>query len=318
MYKKIFVILALFSFLPHFLVCQNKFRENGWYHILSGQTDSISQEPIVTIKDFISLRLETDYFGKNVISGQISKYKSNKWAKETEKAIGRQIAFVFNDSIITDPRVNCRIESGAFQITSILDKKLPGIYEQLKQEKIDSIEALFKGWEKDSLFYTMPLEQRDSIRMATDYWEASAWVDLITKPDEHYWYSITDSSEYKKLEEALQAELGKSDFSSRASDYMKSKAYQAYKTYICNDPEYINLMFKSFLFNQFKGLNGYLIDDIIQTRYPFAPSIRAYVEKTDNSDDERFAVYKWQRKIWFLMNKEKKNQQYEEKTAGVD
>ena len=318
MYKKLFVILALFSFLPHFLVCQNKFRENGWYHILSGQTDSISQEPIVTIKDFISLRLETDYFGKNVISGQISKYKSNKWAEETEKAIGRQIAFVFNDSIITDPRVNCRIESGAFQITSILDKELPGIYEQLKQEKIDSIEALFKGWEKDSLFYTMPPKQRDSIRIATDYWEASAWVDLMTKPDEHYWYSITNSSEYKKLEEALKEELGKPNFSSRASDYMKSKAYQAYKTYICNDPEYINLMFKSFLFNQFKGLNGYLIDDIIQTRYPFAPSIRAYVEKTDNSDDERFAVYKWQRKIWFLMNKEKKNQQYEEKTAGVD
>lgn len=60
---------------------------------------------------------------------------------------------------------------------------------------------------------------------------------------------------------------------------MKSEAYQAYKTYICNDPEYINLMFKSFLFKQFKGLNGYLIDDIIQTRYPLAPSIRAYVEK---------------------------------------
>ena len=306
MCKKLLGILVLFSFLPHFLVCQNKFRENGWYHILSGQTDSISREPIVTVKDFISLRLETDYCKKNVISGQISKYKSRKWAKETEKTIGRQIAFVFNDSVITSLRVNCKIESGAFQITSILDKELPGIYEQLKQEKIDSIEALFEGWEKDSLFYTMPLEQRDSIRIATDYWEASAWVDLVTKPDEHYWYSIPDSTEYKKLEEALQEELGKPDFSSKVSNYMKSEAYQAYKTYICNDPEYINLMFKSFLFKQFKGLNGYLIDDIIQTRYPLAPSIRAYVEKTDNSDDERFAVYKWQRKIWFLMNTEKR------------
>ena len=54
MCKKLFGILALFSFLPYFSVCQNKFRENGWYHILSGQTDSISREPIVTIKDFIS------------------------------------------------------------------------------------------------------------------------------------------------------------------------------------------------------------------------------------------------------------------------
>ena len=144
MCKKLFGILALFSFLPYFSVCQNKFRENGWYHILSGQTDSISREPIVTIKDFISLRLETDYFGKNVISGQISKYKMNKWVKETERATGRQIAFVFNDSIIARPRVNCRIENGVFQITSISDKKLPDIYKELKQEKIDSIEVLFK------------------------------------------------------------------------------------------------------------------------------------------------------------------------------
>ena len=35
MCKKLFGILALFSFLPYFSVCQNKFRENGWYHILS-------------------------------------------------------------------------------------------------------------------------------------------------------------------------------------------------------------------------------------------------------------------------------------------
>ncbi len=47
------------------------------------------------------------------------------------------------------------LEVISFQITSFFDKELPDIYEQLKQEKIDSIEALFKGWGKDSLFYTM-------------------------------------------------------------------------------------------------------------------------------------------------------------------
>ena len=61
---------------------------NGWYHILSGQTDSISREPIVTTKDFIALKLDTDYFGKYVISGQISNYKRKKWAEETGKATG--------------------------------------------------------------------------------------------------------------------------------------------------------------------------------------------------------------------------------------
>lgn len=103
---------------------------------LSGQTDSISRKPIVTTKDFIFLRLETDYSGKYTINGQISKYKMNKWVKETERATGRQIAFVFNDSIIARPRVNCRIENGVFQITSISDKKLPDIYKELKQEKL--------------------------------------------------------------------------------------------------------------------------------------------------------------------------------------
>ena len=151
-------ILVCFSFLPYSLTNRNRYWENGWYHILSEQTDSISKEPIVTTKDFIFLRLETDYSEKYTISGQISKYKMNKWAKETERATGRQIAFVFNDSIIARPRVNC----------SISDKKLPDIYKELKQEKIDSIEVLFKDWEKDSLYRTMSPECRDSIRKNGD------------------------------------------------------------------------------------------------------------------------------------------------------
>ena len=151
----------------------------------------------------------------------------------------------------------------------------------------------------------MPPEYRDSIRMAIDYWEAYIWIKLTTKPDEHYWYSITDSAEYKKLEEALKEELEKSNLSSRASDYMQSDTYQMYKMYVCNNPEYINLMFQCFLFKKIRGLYSYLIDDIIQTKYPSAPSIRTYIDKTDNSDDERFAVYEWQRQIWVLMNKDK-------------
>ena len=100
MWRKLLGILTLFSFLPYFSICQNKLRENGWYHILSGQTDSISREPIVTTKDFIALKLDTDYFGKYVISGQISNYKRKKWAEETGKATGRQIAFIFNVSFV--------------------------------------------------------------------------------------------------------------------------------------------------------------------------------------------------------------------------
>ena len=64
-------------------------------------------------------------------------------------------------------------------------------------------------------------------------------------------------------------------------------------------------MFQGFLFNNLKGLNGYLVDDIIQSKYTYAPSIRSYIDKTDNVDDENLAVYEWQRKVWYQMNREK-------------
>ena len=40
MWRKLLGILTLFSFLPYFSICQNKLRENGWYHIeiLGGET----------------------------------------------------------------------------------------------------------------------------------------------------------------------------------------------------------------------------------------------------------------------------------------
>ena len=158
-------------------------KENGWYHVLS--TGSLSPKPIITVKDFVGLKLEKDYFGKYAISGQISKHKLNKWADETEKSIGGKIAFVFNDSIITAPQVNCRIESGTFIITSFSDHKLPEIYKSILREKSDSLEVVFNGWEKDSLYYELSPEQRDSVRMSIDYWEAKAWIDLTSNHNEH-------------------------------------------------------------------------------------------------------------------------------------
>ena len=281
---------------------QTPHRENGWYHVEKNGT--LSTMPIITVKDFIGLRLEKDMKDTYAIAGQISKHKRHKWASETEKAIDRQIAFVLNDSIISTPRVVTRIDSGTFMISSRFDKALPAIYQQLAKEKSVSIDAIFSGGEKASLYSTWTPAQQDSVKMTMDYWEAKAWIDLSTRPEEHLWYSIQDSTEYKKREEALIKELDKPNISSHASDYMKSQAYQDFKQYINNHPDYIALMCQGFLFKDIKGLHGYLIDDIIQSRYPSAPSIRTYVDKTTNVDDEKFAVYQWQRKVWFLMNKE--------------
>ena len=127
--KVLFILLSFSLCFSMIAISQHVHRENGWYHVID--KDSLSIEPILAVNDFATLRLDTSNLGQYVIFGQISQHKIKKWASETEKAIGKQIAFVFNDSIITTPQVNAKIESGAFVITSPFDKKLPQLYKQI-------------------------------------------------------------------------------------------------------------------------------------------------------------------------------------------
>lgn len=156
-----------------------KHRENGWYRIMDGQKDSIASRPIVTVKEFASLRLEKDPFGKAVITGSVSKHKSRAWADSTEQLIGKRMGFVFNDSVITAPRVNMRLESGMFQIAAPGDYDISSLYRNLLKEKKDSLDALFKanGWENDTLFFNQSdHDKQDSIINALDYIEACSLV----------------------------------------------------------------------------------------------------------------------------------------------
>ncbi len=54
-----------------------------------------------------------------------------------------------------------------------------------------------------------------------------------------------------------------------------------------------------------------VIWNIIQTKYPEVPSIRIYVDKTDNEDDELLAINEYQKKVWFQMNNEQRKQEHE-------
>ena len=156
-----------------------KHRENGWYHIIDGQKDSIASTPIVTVKEFASLRLEKDFFGKAVITGSVSKHKLQAWADSTEHLIGKRIGFVFNDSVITAPQVNMRIESGNFQISNPHNYDMLSLYRNLLKEKKDSLDALFKtnGWKNDTLFFNqLDQEKQDSIINALDYIDACSIV----------------------------------------------------------------------------------------------------------------------------------------------
>ena len=156
-----------------------KHRENGWYRIIDGQKDSIASQPIVTVKEFATLRLEKDFFGKTVITGSVSKHKSRAWADSTEQLIGQRMGFVFNDSVITAPRVNMRLESGMFQIATPGDYDISSLYRNLLKEKKDSLDALFKanGWENDTLsFHQLDQEKQDSLINTLDYIEACALI----------------------------------------------------------------------------------------------------------------------------------------------
>ena len=94
-------------------------QENGWYLITDGQKDSLASRPIVTVR---------------VISGSVNKQKQKVWADATEQAIGQRIGFVFNDTVITAPMVNARIESGTFQISPPHRHDLERIFEILQKE----------------------------------------------------------------------------------------------------------------------------------------------------------------------------------------
>ena len=151
--------------------------ENGWYHIVDG--DSIIPTPIVTVKEFGALRLDSDYYGVYSIVGQVCRSKRQAWADATERWIGKRIGFVFNDSLVTSPQVNMRIESGNFQITTPQGRGIKLLYQSLMEEKKDSIDALFRrnGWDVDSLqFHRLNPAGRDSLLNALDYGEAKALV----------------------------------------------------------------------------------------------------------------------------------------------
>lgn len=98
-------LILLIALLPLLCSCNQKrdvSRENGWYYILDNRKDSISDEPIVTVKDFVTLRLDSSEMSGQPfyeIVGRVSKYKLNTWGDATEKAIGKRIGFIYNNEV---------------------------------------------------------------------------------------------------------------------------------------------------------------------------------------------------------------------------
>ena len=128
-------------------------RKDGWYHVTEGKNDSLEAMPFIGLDDIAALQPDKDGNGRYVILGQVKEEKTDTWADETEKAIGRKIAFVFNDSVLTAPMVNARIASGRFLITGPDSKGLEAIYQRIMQKMEPS---------------QIDLAREDSLRRATE------------------------------------------------------------------------------------------------------------------------------------------------------
>lgn len=112
--------------------CSSVHRVNGWYPV-DVTENRIEGKAIVTMKDFDVVTLDTvSYPDMDVIEGKLKVDKVQKWTDATENRIGKRIGFVFNDSVIMAPTVNCRIESGSFTISSPDKAFMIEIYNTLK------------------------------------------------------------------------------------------------------------------------------------------------------------------------------------------
>lgn len=73
--KVLFILLSFSLCFPLIAVSQNTHRENGWYHVIDNEKDSLSIEPILTVNDFATLELDTSNLGQYAIFGKINRQK---------------------------------------------------------------------------------------------------------------------------------------------------------------------------------------------------------------------------------------------------
>lgn len=119
------IIEALMVLLLILCACSSHRRADGWYLLAYNSDNSIVGKPLATVKDFERVVIVRDTFVINgdtvtqlLIQGQVKPEKRRQWADDTERLIGKRLGFRYNDSIITAPQINARIESGSFQINS--------------------------------------------------------------------------------------------------------------------------------------------------------------------------------------------------------
>ena len=132
------IIAFLMVLLLLLCACTSHRKADGWYPVADYPDNSIVGKPLATVDDFESVVIVRDTFivdsdtvSQLLIQGRVKPGKRQQWADGTERLIGKRLVFVYNDSGITAPQINARIESGSFQIISSDTTLLNIIYQNI-------------------------------------------------------------------------------------------------------------------------------------------------------------------------------------------
>ena len=126
------IFLLVISIIIEVSGCSSAHHANGWYPVADFPENMIEGKAIATTRDFEKCILDSvSVPDMIIITGKLKEDKIQKWADATESRIGKRIGFVFKDSVIMAPTVNCRIESGTFTINSNDRKLILEIFDSL-------------------------------------------------------------------------------------------------------------------------------------------------------------------------------------------
>ena len=190
--------------------CSTTHRDNDWYPV--DNSDNIEGEAIVTINDFerVSLDTVTDH-DIAFIQGVLKQDKIPVWADATEQRIGKRIGFVYKDSVIMAPSVNCRIESGSFSINSFDKRLILEIYNSLDCDKIEPPYVMPQKSYATVEGMTMRIVSPDPVKTPVDSMiveftnsrdadlTTGEWYRIDTKSDEGSWIQAPYSKKYLDL-----------------------------------------------------------------------------------------------------------------------
>ncbi|MDE5689681.1 MAG: hypothetical protein K2I38_03180 [Duncaniella sp.] len=202
------VALAITSLI--FFACSTAHRDNGWYPV--DDSDNIEGEAIATTEDFERVSLDTVTAPDIAfIQGVLKQEKISEWTETTEQRIGKRIGFVYKDSVIMAPTVNCRIESGRFSINSSDKQLIIEIYNSLDCDKIETPYVMPQKSYATAEGMTMRIVSPDPVRTPVDSLiveftnsrdaelTTGEWYRIDTKSEEGNWIQAPYSKKYLDL-----------------------------------------------------------------------------------------------------------------------